>query len=87
MLLRYIPLQNLLLKWIPRQKFVCEHLKGKHSNLKHALEKHYTDKDDLKEAHLKHISHVVKKLNKEFGYSTLDEVYLYRKGEKVIFER
>ncbi|NSD47799.1 hypothetical protein [Blautia wexlerae] len=67
------------------QKFVCEHLKGKHSNLKHALEKHYTDKDDLKEAHLKHISHVVKKLNKEFGYSTLDEVYLYRKGEKVIF--
>lgn len=67
------------------QKFVCTHLKGKHLNLKHTLEKHYTDKDDLKEAHLKHISCVVKKLNKEFGYSTLDEVYLYRKGEKVIF--
>ena len=67
------------------QKFVCTHLKGKHLNLKHALEKHYTNKDDLKEAHLKHISCVVKKLNKEFGYSTLDDVYLYRKGEKVIF--
>lgn len=67
------------------QKFVCAHLKGKHSNLKYTLEKHYTDKDDLKEAHLKHISCVVKKLNKEFGYSTLDDVYLYRKGEKVIF--
>lgn len=67
------------------QKFVCTHLKGKHLNLKHTLEKHYTDKDDLKEAHLKHISCVVKKLNKEFGYSTFDEVYLYRKGEKVIF--
>lgn len=67
------------------QKFVCTHLKGKHSNLKYTLEKNYTDKDDLKEAHLKHISGVIKKLNKEFGYSTLADVYLYRKGKNVVF--
>lgn len=71
------------------QKFVCTHLKGKHLNLKHALEKHYTDKDDLKKAHLKHISSVIKKLNKEFGYSSSnkwDNTYLYRKYDFIIFK-
>lgn len=71
------------------QKFVCDRLKGKHSNLKYELEKHYTDKDDLEDAHLKHISNVVKKLNKEFGYSTSnkkDKTYLRRESSCVIFK-
>nr|DAI99837.1 MAG TPA: competence protein [Caudoviricetes sp.] len=71
------------------QKFVCTHLKGKHLNLKYALEKHYTDKDDLEEAHLKHISGVIKKINKEFGYSSsnkMDRTYLYREYNYVIFK-
>ena len=71
------------------QRFICNHLKGKHFNLKYELEKHYTDKSDFKKAHLKRISNVVKSLNKEFGYSTSDEyddTYLFRKGHHVIFK-
>ena len=69
------------------QRFICNHLKGKHSNLKYELEKHYTDKSDLKKTHLKRISNVIKNLNKEFGYSgsNIDNTHLFRKGQDVIF--
>lgn len=71
------------------QYFVCKRMKGKHSSLRYILENNYTNKDNWEQAHLHHLSMVVKKLNKEFGYSScnkFDSTYLFRQNEKIIFK-
>lgn len=71
------------------QKFICQHMKGKHSTLRKQLEKHYTSKLDLESAHLKHISSMIKKLNQEFGYNSCDvydDTCLLRKNKEVTFK-
>ena len=71
------------------QRFVCKRMRGKHTSLRYELENNYTDKQDIETARLKHISLVIKKLNKEFGYTSYnktDDTYLFRKNRHVIFK-
>lgn len=69
------------------QKFICSRFKnGKHKEIKYELEKHYSNKDELKKVHLKHMSNVVRKLNNEFGYSTSCIPYLCRQGRWLAFK-
>lgn len=71
------------------QRFVCKRMRGKHTSLKYELENNYTDNENIKTARLQHISLMIRKLNKEFGYSSCnntDDTYLFRKGNHVIFK-
>ena len=68
------------------QRFICKRMRGKHSSLKYELENNYTDKNDIKKAHLQHISLVVKRLNREFNCNSLSNVFLYRKNIHIIFK-
>lgn len=70
------------------QRFICQRMRGKHRSLRQELEKHYSDKEDVKKAHLRHISTIIRKLNQEFGYSSCNEfihTYLFREGRYVFF--
>ena len=70
------------------QRFVCDRMRGKHKLLRRQFEAHYTDYKDKQEAHYRHISQMVRDLNKEFGYSScssFDDTFLCRKGCHVIF--
>lgn len=71
------------------QRFICKRMRGKHASLKYELENNYTDKKDIEATRLKHISLIIKKLNKEFGYTSCDKIdntYLFRKNRHVIFK-
>lgn len=71
------------------QRFVCNKMRGKHSIIKYELENNYTDVKDIEKSHLQHISRIIRKLNKEFGYSScnpLDDTYIFRKNRHVIFK-
>lgn len=66
-----------------------ECLQCKHASLRYELENNYTDKQDIEAAHLQHISSVIRRLNKEFGYSNCDEydhTRLYRKKKQIYFK-
>lgn len=71
------------------QHFVCKKMRGKHSSLKYELENNYTDKKDIENVRLQHISATIRKLNREFGYSgsnLLDSTHLFRKDKHIIFK-
>lgn len=66
------------------QKFICSKLNiKKHRELKYELENYYNDKNELEIVRLNHISQMIKKLNTEFGYNSLNG--LFRKNKHVIF--
>lgn len=70
------------------QKFICSRFKsGKHKQIKYELENYYSDESELRKVKLKHISNVVRSLNKEFGYSTTScYPYLHRRDNFIIFD-
>ena len=70
------------------QRFICRRMKGKHSSLKHELERNYTNDRDIYKVHLRHISSMIRNLNKEFGYSVcgqLDDTCLFREDNCIMF--
>lgn len=71
------------------QRFICKRMRGKHASLKYELENNYTDNKDIETARLQHISSVIRKLNKEFGYSSCNEydhTRLYREKKWIYFK-
>lgn len=64
------------------QVFICKRLRGKHSFLKFELEKHYTNKDDLKKGRLRYIDNIIREINKDFNANNkynINCVHLCRK--------
>lgn len=70
------------------QKFICTRFKnGKHKNIRYELEKYYNNKEALEYARQNRITQTIRKLNKEFGFSSVKgNQYLGRdKGELFLY--
>lgn len=72
------------------QKFILSKFKsGKHKEVKKYLENYYSNAKEIENVRLKKFTDVIRKLNKEFGYSSTnlyEDTYLFRKNYDVIFK-